>query len=426
MKKTILTFILLLIQNTAIQAGEWEIVSTMPIPVKGAQAVVHDTTIYILGGFSDSLLTGTKIIQAYYPNSNSWEVLEDSLIMSRDGLSAHVYNDKAYIYGGAVIANDSSYALETWDFSGKPEIHNFDYNFNRKFSTSVIAGDYLYVFGGYPDFRLFDSLYYCIQFNIQNGEVIDSFAINDFYSFEFPWLQMSATIDNKIYVFGGTGFSGILNEVNTFGLENNQWKSEPVSLIEKRAGGVALTLEAYNQIAIIGGFTESSAAMNSIEIFNHKLGNIEPGFSLNIERAECTAALFNNVIYVFGGQNLAGEIVSSIEKINLPLEPVTSLEESENPNLITDFSSVHNYPNPFNPSTEISFKVNKTSQININIFDITGKFVKSLINKPFSAGHHSLKWDGKNDSQKAVSSGIYFYKISSQNQSETKRMILVR
>jgi len=423
MKKLILILILL---SSSAKAQGWEIISTIPVPVKGAQAVVHDTSIYIIGGFSDSLLTGTKIIQAYYPNSNQWKILNDSLVIPRYRLSANVYNNKAYIFGGAATSNDSSYAIESWDFLTKPEIHKFDFNFNRRLSTSVVNGDYLYIFGGVPDFNLYDSLLYCIQYHIPSGEVVDTFSINDSYNYDnIPSVQMSAIADNQIYIFGGV-FNGILTEINTFGLDNKQWKTEPVSLNGKRAGGAAVAIEQGNRIMLIGGFNESSPAINSVEIFNYSFNHSVEGYSLNIERAECAAAVYNESVFVFGGEDLNGDIVSSVEKINPPFEAVTTIGEKNKSILLRDFENFHNYPNPFNPSTVISFKMNKPSHIEINIFDITGKFVKSIVNQAYKPGNFKFIWDGKNESQNPVSSGIYFYKISSQNQQETKRMILVR
>ncbi|NOG45896.1 MAG: T9SS type A sorting domain-containing protein [Calditrichaeota bacterium] len=426
MKKTVLFLLILLPLLSSVKANEWEIIGSMPVPVKGAQAVVHDTTIYIFGGFSDSLLTGTKLIQAYYPNSNKWKILDDSLIVPRYELAAHAYNGETYIFGGATTSNDSSYAIEKRESSGKQVIHKYDYNFNRKFSTSVVAGDYLYIFGGFPDFQLFDSLSYCVQFHIPSGEVVDTFNINDIYGYDLPSVQMSAVANGQIYVFGGV-FNGILREVSTFGLDNKQWKSEPTSLKEKRAGGVAITIENYDQIVLVGGFNEiNPEAMNSVEIYNYLEGSVERSNPLNIERAECAAVLYNESVYVFGGKNENDDIVEFIEKTDLPFSPVTAIGETDKAQLISDFENIRNYPNPFNPSTNISFKLNTPSKVKINIFDVAGNFVISLANKMLKPGSYKFNWDGKNSSKTNVSSGIYFYQISTANQVETKRMILIR
>jgi Secretion system C-terminal sorting domain/Kelch motif len=425
MKKLLKIFLILILYKGILFAGEWQIVSTMPVPVKGAQAVAYDTTIYVLGGFSDSLLTGTKIIQSYYPNSNTWKILDDSLVVPRYGLSAHVYNGAAYIYGGATTSTDSSYALVRWDFSSQPQIYRSDFNFNRKFSTSVIDGDYLYIFGGYPDFQLFDSLFYCVQFHIPSGAVIDTFAINDLYNYDLPSVQMSTIANKQIYVFGGV-FNGISKEINTFGLEDKQWKFGPVSLSQKRAGGVALKIPEDNQIALIGGFNETNPALNSLEIYNYESGFIEEGFGLNNERAECTAIVFGDAVFVFGGKNTNGEIIATVEKIDLPFGGATTIGEGHSIALVSSFENVQNYPNPFNPETTISFRVNTASHLTINIFNMLGKKVKTISNQFLKPANYKYKWDGKDEFGKIVSSGIYFLKITSDTQSKIKRMVLIR
>ena len=86
-----------------------------------------------------------------------------------------------------------------------------------------------------------------------------------------------------------------------------------------------------------------------------------------------------------------------------------------------------NYPNPFNPETTISFSVAQTSSfVTIDIYNIKGQKVKALINDKFDAGAHQVVWDGKDNSGKPVSSGIYFYKIKASNYTSTKKMILMK
>ncbi|MCK4654336.1 MAG: T9SS type A sorting domain-containing protein [Candidatus Cloacimonetes bacterium] len=86
-----------------------------------------------------------------------------------------------------------------------------------------------------------------------------------------------------------------------------------------------------------------------------------------------------------------------------------------------------NYPNPFNPSTTISFSVSQTSSfVTLDIFNIKGQKVKTLINEALSAGQHSVVWNGKDEKGKNVSSGVYFYKLNTGNYEKTKKMILLK
>jgi len=85
-----------------------------------------------------------------------------------------------------------------------------------------------------------------------------------------------------------------------------------------------------------------------------------------------------------------------------------------------------NYPNPFNPTTTIAFSMVEAGDVSIEIFNIRGQKVKTLINEYLEFGDHSLIWEGSNDDNQKVSSGIYFYKMKSANYSATKKMILMK
>nr|MBC8384152.1 T9SS type A sorting domain-containing protein [Candidatus Cloacimonadota bacterium] len=78
--------------------------------------------------------------------------------------------------------------------------------------------------------------------------------------------------------------------------------------------------------------------------------------------------------------------------------------------------NLKNYPNPFNPSTTIEYSLDKDNSIvSLEVYNIKGQKVKSLVNEVKEKGTHSVVWDGKNDSHKAVSSGVYFYKLEADN-----------
>lgn len=80
-----------------------------------------------------------------------------------------------------------------------------------------------------------------------------------------------------------------------------------------------------------------------------------------------------------------------------------------------------NYPNPFNPNTTISFNLPKATNINLSIYDINGQLVSKLIDGQVSSGYHKVNWDALN-----YSSGVYFYKLTANGFSDTKKMILVK
>jgi hypothetical protein len=97
---------------------------------------------------------------------------------------------------------------------------------------------------------------------------------------------------------------------------------------------------------------------------------------------------------------------------------------SDNISFLTQ--NLKNYPNPFNPSTTISFSLKEESHVLLEVYNVKGQQVKQLINKYYSFGSHSINWDGDNDSGNLVSSGIYYLNLSINNKknSMTKCLLL--
>jgi len=80
-----------------------------------------------------------------------------------------------------------------------------------------------------------------------------------------------------------------------------------------------------------------------------------------------------------------------------------------------------NYPNPFNPMTKIKFNVTKTANVNITVFDVLGKHITTLVNEKLNAGSYETEWNANN-----MPGGVYFYKLETEDFSETKKMILIK
>jgi len=98
----------------------------------------------------------------------------------------------------------------------------------------------------------------------------------------------------------------------------------------------------------------------------------------------------------------------------------TGVEET-NSTLPTKFNLSQNYPNPFNPSTVIKYQVPQNSFVNINVYDLLGNQIRTLVREEKAAGSYELKFDASN-----MPSGVYFYSIQAGAFTQTKKMILLR
>jgi len=90
------------------------------------------------------------------------------------------------------------------------------------------------------------------------------------------------------------------------------------------------------------------------------------------------------------------------------------------------FQVYQNYPNPFNPETVISFENVTKEFVSINIFDIKGQLIKTLVNGEFDSGFHSFRWSGKNDHNSVMASGIYIAQIQTKSSSHFIKMIMLK
>ena len=98
----------------------------------------------------------------------------------------------------------------------------------------------------------------------------------------------------------------------------------------------------------------------------------------------------------------------------------------DNEELIINNYKMKNYPNPFNPSTTISFSLLSTNNVELSIYNVKGQKVKTLFNEEMQLGKHSIIWSGVDDNNKPVGSGIYFYKLKTNKKISVKRMLLLK
>ncbi len=94
--------------------------------------------------------------------------------------------------------------------------------------------------------------------------------------------------------------------------------------------------------------------------------------------------------------------------------------------VVKEFNLDQNFPNPFNPSTEIRFSVKQNSLVVLKIYDVLGREVRTLVNEEMNNGQYSIKWNGDNNSGEKVSSGIYLYRMEAGKYIQSKKMLLLK
>lgn len=109
-----------------------------------------------------------------------------------------------------------------------------------------------------------------------------------------------------------------------------------------------------------------------------------------------------------------------------PMPPEINWRTGELVEIPKSFALFQNYPNPFNPTTTIEYDLPKECNVCINIYDVSGQLVASIVDKKSPAGHHSIVWQGISGTGLPVASGLYFLKIIAAEFSDVKKMMLVK
>jgi len=153
-------------------------------------------------------------------------------------------------------------------------------------------------------------------------------------------------------------------------------------------------------------------------------GTVSPegsaGVLLNINAAGMDPGVYSAGISVNSNDPDQGAVI-------IPLSLTVNGMSSENESLLpAEFALHQNYPNPFNPQTKIRYDLPENSMVNITVYDMLGREVKTLVNQVQNAGFKSIIWDATNDYGKAISAGIYLYQIQAGDYIHTQKMVLLK
>ncbi|MBN1541690.1 T9SS type A sorting domain-containing protein [candidate division KSB1 bacterium] len=107
-------------------------------------------------------------------------------------------------------------------------------------------------------------------------------------------------------------------------------------------------------------------------------------------------------------------------------DQVVSVDENPSTALPNRFTVMSNYPNPFNPTTRLKFILPQRAEIRVAVYDNLGRRVRSLIDAAYEAGEYQVTWDGRDDSGKALASGLYFARFESEHQTLSVKMLMIK
>lgn len=130
-----------------------------------------------------------------------------------------------------------------------------------------------------------------------------------------------------------------------------------------------------------------------------------------------TLTVYNNELIAGGSFSTAGGMsANNIAKWSLP----TNIETATN-EIPDAYTLYQNYPNPFNPETKINYAIPKQGHVTLKVYDISGREVMTLVNEVKTAGYYSINFNGN-----SLNSGVYFYRLTTADYTETRKMLLLK
>ena len=142
-------------------------------------------------------------------------------------------------------------------------------------------------------------------------------------------------------------------------------------------------------------------------------GSMDPCIEMVAEDLPMVAGLENVEDFYMYIESIMTRIVT----VSIPNDEAT---------LPKQFALYPAYPNPFNPTTTLGYELPEDAMVNITIYDMMGRMVKTLVNSKQAAGYKSIKWNATSDRNEPVSAGLYLYTIDAGGFRETRKMVLLK
>jgi len=194
----------------------------------------------------------------------------------------------------------------------------------------------------------------------------------------------------------------------------------PIDILDCDVTGENLEIGAYQD-----GFCIGAVGVNDFPVQLKAYSDINGGpISFEIHDGERATLNIKNyqVMDIHTGNMDDGIIVPRGIEYAIITIGNTEFEDNDNFDIIT----INNYPNPFNPVTKLSFSLPVEAAIEISIYNLKGQKVKTIAKGEFTAGTQQVTWDGNDNNNKQVSSGIYMYRLETSNKVVSRKMILMR
>ena len=364
------------LQRYNVNTNSWDTLNPHPTGLLGGATAVLKDTLYVIGGVVNPPGSGSNLVYKYNIPGNTWSQAADFLFATGDSKAVAYQDSLIYVAGGFAGANTGIVYLYNSIANIWRVADFFPSSVRRTFGGFAVTGDTLIYMCGTSSFGssiYFDSVYVGVINQSVRARITWTRGAN-FPGQTRTFFDAHSWGNHGIIMTGGStdnSFNTHSNECYSFSPGRNAWTrlpDKPTSWLTGQSGSVRISNQLWKLICASG---YNTGYLNNTEILTDTMSTV---------------------------------------KIN----SVTS----ELPN---GFRLMQNFPNPFNPSTAITYQINSAGLVSLKVFDLLGKEVAELVNEFQSPGTYSINFEaGK------LNSGVYFYRLRSGDFEDTKRLALLK
>jgi hypothetical protein len=191
----------------------------------------------------------------------------------------------------------------------------------------------------------------------------------------------------------------------------------PLQVLPQTNTSIQLSKNTMTTMLYTINYAQSTGFYPILATFENTSGTIFNGVS--------EGRNFQNATFYFNSTAPLGDgsFSFSVDGVNYETLDYTHTSDID---IVAPYISITNYPNPFNPITQIDYYLSHDDNINLSIYNIRGQLVRELYSGVISAGKHTITWEGVDSANKPVSSGIYLYRLNTTNDNVIKKMTMVK
>lgn len=397
---------------TEAHAQSWTDGPPMGTARANAAVAVLDGELYVIGGENT---TGQPlgVVERYDPVEEEWETVE-SLREERHSAAASILNGKILLMGGTDDSGEATDDVEIY-VPGEDDWESFDHmDEERNGLASAVLDGLVFALGGTSE---------------SGGFLTTCEAYNPGEEGWYPYAQWAldpgralfgaATVGDAVYMAGGfSQFGGPIDLFERYTLVGGSTVLAPLSSPRGNLALVSTGGALGGDLFAIGG-GNGNDVFDTVERYDIEQNAWEPAEPLQTAREGAVAAYLDGAIYVVGGRNAAGNVLSAMEVYRFPVDD----EEAATP---TAFALEAAYPNPFSDRTTLTLHLTEAGPATLTVYDVRGRAVATLVDGVLAAGEHRLTWDGTAADGRALPAGMYVARLTGSAGHAVTKLTLLR